>query len=243
MAQRSFSEDDLVLGGGLAGAAADGTANCEQRRAQRVETSDAGCETPGDESGMDGPIARPRKHHARWGGEASEGGSSASADLAGKRKQLRVRWADDVGDAPASADAAPPTLRGLLKKALGRSKARRWLLSLALVTDGNCEEWLHDVAATFAALRIEEGASMDQVKAELLALTSVLIQGVDISSHCKGYRTEASGGVSGARKGPQRMDTKGKKPKPEDEISLITATVTVVQEWFQWYSQHITRSG
>eukprot|EP00418_Pyrodinium_bahamense_P067264 CAMPEP_0179079944 /NCGR_PEP_ID=MMETSP0796-20121207/35901_1 /TAXON_ID=73915 /ORGANISM="Pyrodinium bahamense, Strain pbaha01" /LENGTH=155 /DNA_ID=CAMNT_0020777291 /DNA_START=73 /DNA_END=540 /DNA_ORIENTATION=- len=147
-------------------------------------------------------------------------------------KQQRVHWADDMNSASSgksldegsvSLDAVPDTLRGTLKKSLGRSNAKQWLLSQELETEGGIDmEWLRKLFETFTALRIEEGASRDKVQSELMLIGKVLTRG---------------------RKGPQPVDANDQEHKTEDGISLSTVLVATASEWFQWYTQHIIRSG
>eukprot|EP00418_Pyrodinium_bahamense_P078859 CAMPEP_0179051012 /NCGR_PEP_ID=MMETSP0796-20121207/21028_1 /TAXON_ID=73915 /ORGANISM="Pyrodinium bahamense, Strain pbaha01" /LENGTH=242 /DNA_ID=CAMNT_0020747545 /DNA_START=64 /DNA_END=792 /DNA_ORIENTATION=+ len=242
MAPGDFSEGAAMLGSRPASATADNTAECRQHRVQWADACDtSSSETSGDDTGsavMKGSIVKPKQHRVHWGG-------SETSEV--KRKQLHVHWAEDVSSVSSDGCVDEGALsRGLLKKALGRSRARQWLLSQELQMEGDIDPvWFREIAATFAALRVEEGADRETVKGELLqigqALTQSLIQGQD--SSCRGRKGKAAGGISDARKEPRQADANGQEPEPEDEISLSTATVAAAREWFQWYSQHIIRSG
>jgi len=153
-----------------------------------------------------------------------------------KVQRLRVHWTDEV-DGPndkASADehmtrtdAVPMKVRGLLKQALGRSRARKWLFNEGLESQGPLTTHkICTIGSMFSKILKEEGADELRVRSETMRLYRLLNE--EMLRRSKDDSAKAAAGDLGGVEGPPQ---KVKEPEPEGRHSLITATVT----WLQWY--------
>lgn len=235
MAPEPETEDNIGVAAGKA----------VKHRVQWGDTSDPEGQKLGNDKG--------KQRSVRWADDVNE--SSENAALKVKRKH-RVRWADDVSDASEAECSANDensvtvSITGALKQVLGRSKAKRWLLSQVIEMEGCMDgKMLREIAATFANIRMKEGADKDTVKSELLQILQVLTRD---KQSCSGLlQKKAPAGVqkakdqrrvqwasdAGEASGPEQ------EPEPEDAFSLGAAAAATAREWFQWYSLHLFRSG